>query len=170
LWYSYETCGTADAWTNNGKSTCQCAKTPSDHPFKIGSTGRVTIKTGEPLTDYEYPNYYGFNICNTHDTFLSPFCATADGKVKADAPAWCTKKWCFVDKSTATDCGDADGPEGSSYFKREGATLPNNFYYSYETCGDKDEFTGSDQDNNKDLAVKLASSLAAFSMMYAALQ
>ncbi|CAJ1350504.1 unnamed protein product [Effrenium voratum] len=54
-----------------------------------------------------------------------------------DRPAWCDKRWCYVDPCA---CALVEPPKVSAFFP--GATYGEKpLYYSYETCGSFDTFT-----------------------------
>eukprot|EP00913_Durusdinium_trenchii_P032996 g30891.t1 len=80
---------------------------------------------GQRGTGYDYPLNYGNLECKAHDLGLPPFC---DGNA---APAWCAQKWCYVDKNA---CSNAV-PYRSKLFENSDA------YYSYQTCGESNEFS-----------------------------
>jgi len=146
LFYSYATCGGTNAFDSAGDATCKCIAPPSPHPFVNASDAtKVDAHTGgndtstppKPIVTL-YPLNYGFHNCVKQDYWLPPTCADATNKPKTDAPDWCGKKWCFVDKAACAYTGD-DVPVASSYFKREGKT--DVLFYSYKTCGETDTFT-----------------------------
>ena len=74
---------------------------------------------------------YGGDACMRHDQNLPPDCSDDKGNPLAGAPLWCKLKWCWVDPANC-DVVSAE----STFFQSS------NLYYSYETCGAKDVYTG----------------------------
>lgn len=105
-----------------GMTTCPCVEWVNLNNYQVSNVIRYTPK-GQS-TGYDYPLNYGNLQCQAHDSGLAPFC---DG---TSPPAWCTQKWCYVDKSTCT------GVVAYKSFLFENSDA----YYSYQTCGSSNEF------------------------------
>ena len=76
------------------------------------------------------------STCAAWDNESDPVCK------EKDAPKWCKQKWCFVDPCS---CSITPEPKQSAYFpdaRKNGRPV----YYSYATCGGKDEFTADNHD------------------------
>jgi len=97
--------------------------------------------------EYCYPTDYGRTRCDAWDVYLLPDCANplkgvdvpehvhrldkpvTDTTHRLQAPAWCDKKWCYVDPN---NCDEHF--EKSTFFPDVEA------YFSYETCRNPDLF------------------------------
>ena len=98
-------------------SSCQCL---TSYPGSVSPSDGVTIGGAT----FFYPATYGLSTCAPHDSNLAPVCNGAT------PPAWCSNRWCYVDRTQCSLPAVA-----SSYFP--GTTL----YYSYTTCGSTNTFT-----------------------------
>eukprot|EP00933_Yihiella_yeosuensis_P080052 TRINITY_DN93458_c0_g1_i1.p1 TRINITY_DN93458_c0_g1~~TRINITY_DN93458_c0_g1_i1.p1 ORF type:complete len:367 (-),score=97.61 TRINITY_DN93458_c0_g1_i1:88-1188(-) len=134
VFYSYNTCGSKDLWakTNvkSGKNNCRCIgfdNLAGSFRFNLGTGGTVTKMA-------TYPGETG-GTCAAWDAENNPDCAVKG----PNRPAWCDKKWCFVDPC---DCDLDEIPKISAYMytSKMGGK---NVYYSYESCGEVDVFTAS---------------------------
>jgi len=119
-----ETCAVTVDAAKWGQEDCRCVGISGQE-----GTTKVDIK-GKPV---KFPADTGAH-CNAWEEKNHPECKGAD------APKWCTQKWCYVDPCS---CKQAISPKTSSY-------LPDaNFqgrpvYYSYSTCGSADSYTGTE--------------------------
>lgn len=84
----------------------------------------------------QYPADLGAR-CETWDNGNHPLCKSGSGKV----PDWCGEPWCFVDPC---NCKISDGPVPriSSYLP-EAKFQGKGVFFSYDTCGGVDTYTGS---------------------------
>lgn len=101
--------------------------------------GETTADCGGGTT-IQYPTEFG-SSCQTWDASRHPDCETGtDSNFTSDgeSPAWCSQPWCFVDPCK---CNIPDMPQVSTCLP--GSTYQDHpVYYSYSTCGGKDEWTG----------------------------
>lgn len=133
MFYSYNTCGGEDSWTDAvpqvGIAGCRCIGFD-------GQQGTMEVSVGKGKKA-DYPAEIG-GSCKAWDHNTHPSC-------KGDKPpSWCKAKWCFVDPCSCKLAGDIP-PKISSYLP-EATFTGKSIYYSYETCGEEDEWT---QNNDK---------------------
>jgi len=105
-----------------GSSKCPCVGID-----EVGGTTEVTAG-GQKV---DYPADLGAR-CQAWDEKRAPGDCTG-----ANPASWCSKQWCYVDPC---NCDIPDIPKISAYLpdaKYQGKPV----YYSYETCGAKDEYT-----------------------------
>jgi len=121
LFWSYATCGSklmADPQVETlGNTGCRCTgfdNLPGTMDFKIG------------VKKVAYPAETG-GTCGAWDMEHHPECA-----VKGEKPAWCSKKWCFVDPCS---CSLQHPPKMSGYLA-DSDTNKRSIFFSYETCGE----------------------------------
>merc|ERR1712048_304807 len=69
----------------------------------------------------------------------------ADPSCAGKTDGWCVDSWCYVDPCNCK----TDTPKKSSYFPNLETSSGDPAYYSYETCGSADSFTGSAADLSK---------------------
>merc|ERR1719491_2572047 len=85
LYFSYSTCEAKDTWSKAlsdvGKSGCRCIGFDGSEGTNVAHIGKEKV---------EFPAEIG-GECKAWDDDVHPDCK---GK---DAPAWCGRKWCFVD-------------------------------------------------------------------------
>jgi len=135
LYYSYSTCGSKDSWAksvaNVGKPGCRCIGIDNSPGTTIANVGGGKM--------VEYPAEIG-GECKAWDVNRHPRC-------KGDkAEQWCSKQWCFVDIASCTAKLDTT-PTASGYMGD--ATFQGRpIYYSYNTCGEENLYTGSDEAYN----------------------
>ena len=123
--------------------SCPCISTPVPHPYALDGedAGSVGVSIGGAIV--AYPTGYGMSACAPHDSVLGPSCADETGAPFADAAAWCSSNWCFVDPA---NCEGVDGDvTASSYFHRDGEDPV--LFYSYGTCSGDNTFTDSTDDD-----------------------
>lgn len=171
VYYSYATCGSVDTWTSaKHKTACVNQKTEStcgklekcgwDGQRCVGKEllGACSQKVDEKKFGKEackcvgidnvegnlaatvdggrkvsFPADYG-SSCNAWEADVHPDC-------KGDkAPKWCKKAWCWVDPCS---CGWYSGrPRVSAgWLGKDVSFQGKQLYYSYTTCGEKDQFT-----------------------------
>ncbi|CAE6973425.1 CACNA2D2 [Symbiodinium natans] len=106
-----------------GSSSCPCVEWAGLQGYIQG--GELKYTPQGSTSSYVYPTNYGNLECKAHDAGLAPHCSGAS------PPAWCNKPWCYV--STANCVGIQ--PYRSVKFPGSDA------YYSYQTCGESNEFT-----------------------------
>lgn len=96
-----------------GAVGCRCS-TSGDWrlSYTDNSTGEPLLTVARDGSEYSYPYAYGSGECEQWDVFLEPSCADSDGNPLPDAPTWCTRRWCFVDRGS---CDQID-VERSIYF------------------------------------------------------
>eukprot|EP01043_Picozoa_sp_COSAG02_P054055 COSAG02_NODE_6062_length_3833_cov_1.835297_2_plen_171_part_00 len=100
---------------NNGVDGCRCITDSSwMAPFTHtdSSTGNAVLSATTSDGVYPYPPTYGLGACEQWDVLLEPSCAGSDGNPLSDAPSWCNRRWCWVDRDS---CDMAD-VQRSSYF------------------------------------------------------
>jgi len=105
-----------------GSSKCPCVGFD-----EVGGTTEVTVG-GQQV---DYPADLGAS-CQAWDEKRAPGDCTG-----LNPASWCSKQWCYVDPC---NCDIPDIPKISAYLpdsKYQGKPV----YYSYETCGAKDEYT-----------------------------
>lgn len=182
LYYSYETCGGKDGYTEaHHKKACVNQKTKDtcgEHskclwnekegkcggkdvmsycmrPLPVNTWGESNCKCvgihGQEGTvevhindqTHDFPASIG-STCKDWDMGRHPECKGAD------APAWCTDRWCYVDPCS---CGQDIPPTASNYMP--GATFQGKpIHFSYATCGTENRF--SDTHDHEDKSAELA--------------
>ena len=112
------------------------------HPYALdgADAGSVGVSIGGEIV--AYPTGYGMGACAPHDSVLGPSCADETGAPFADAAAWCSSNWCFVDPDNCEGVGG--DVTDSSYFHRDGEEPM--LFYSYETCQHENTFSDTDLD------------------------
>jgi len=162
LYFSYATCGGKDTWSAEQKhevkeaDASMCEKSDDDsqisgkHECKcIGINGEEGsaefIVSGTPM---QFPADAGTK-CGAWDLESNPECHGNSTQI----PAWCAKRWCFVDPCS---CPLEVAPKQSSYllYARVGGKP---VYFSYDTCGDADVWTA---ENHKHACVNQKSQKA----------
>lgn len=148
VYYSYDTCGAKDTWNDEQDVKMQPAdeSTCRNHIHSSIDWGKDECKcigiNGEPGSTHftvsgeqvAFPADAG-TMCKAWDLESNPQC-TANS---TDIPAWCAKRWCWVDPCS---CSLAVPPRTSSYLpyvSYEAKAM----YYSYDTCGDYDLWTAT---------------------------
>ncbi|CAJ1438706.1 unnamed protein product [Effrenium voratum] len=128
LFYSYATCGSKwgreDQVAQMGHGGCRCVgldNMPGSMALNISGK------------DVLYPAESG-GSCGAWDLTNHPQCS---GKSQ---PEWCKRKWCFVDPCS---CSLAQPPKVTTYL--DGTMRGKTIYYSYETCGNEDTFTATNE-------------------------
>jgi len=141
--FSYATCGGKDSYSaeeekktaKDLEKTCAVevddAKWGADNCRCVGigpqpGSTKVTIKDKQ----VDFPADVG-STCTAWEEDNHPECAGEK------PPAWCSQKWCYVDPCS---CKLPTPPKTSSYVpdaNYQGKPV----YYSYATCGGKDEYT-----------------------------
>ena len=106
-----------------GSSSCPCVEWAGLQGYIQG--GELKYTPPGSTTSYVYPSDYGNLQCKAHDASLAPHCSGAS------PPAWCNKPWCYV---SVANCAGIQ-PYRSVKFPGSDA------YYSYQTCGESNEFT-----------------------------
>lgn len=104
----------------------------------------IDTKTQPGYPVYSSPKYntvtYPGNVgtsCKAWDMEGDPSCKVDEGR-----PGWCKSEWCYVDPCTCTTMA-----KRSSYFPKLKTTGNHDVFYSYTTCGTKEEaFTCSEGD------------------------
>eukprot|EP00403_Amphidinium_massartii_P039288 CAMPEP_0178439602 /NCGR_PEP_ID=MMETSP0689_2-20121128/36252_1 /TAXON_ID=160604 /ORGANISM="Amphidinium massartii, Strain CS-259" /LENGTH=444 /DNA_ID=CAMNT_0020062159 /DNA_START=79 /DNA_END=1410 /DNA_ORIENTATION=- len=130
LYFSYATCGGSDSFTSEvaevGLPECRC----------IGFAGQEgTTEVQIDGESVDYPAEIG-GTCEAWDKGLHPECKVQAGE---EAPPWCGKSWCFVDPCS---CKLEVSPKVSMYLP-DSTFQGKPIYYSYATCGNKDEYTAN---------------------------
>lgn len=110
--------------TPTAQCTCMTNGLPRDASGMIMSDGNNNSKLNGTYGD----------SCGVQLELFSSSCVGSDGQPKANAEAWCTSTWCWVDPCT---CNLPDVAR-SSYFSAD-------LYYSYSNCGGVDTFTSTNQ-------------------------
>eukprot|EP00930_Biecheleria_cincta_P013634 TRINITY_DN1205_c0_g1_i1.p1 TRINITY_DN1205_c0_g1~~TRINITY_DN1205_c0_g1_i1.p1 ORF type:complete len:592 (+),score=183.89 TRINITY_DN1205_c0_g1_i1:54-1829(+) len=147
-WYSYATCGGVDVWAD-ADSQKKMAEEPKECDKKVeetkwgdaacqcigvdGRPGTLEVQISKNVTA-RYPVDAGAT-CKAWDVEYHPDC---QGK---DAPDWCKEVWCFVDPCS---CAIPVSPKLSNYMK-DATWSGRPVYYSYDTCGGNDTYTGSQE-------------------------
>lgn len=129
IYYSYATCGYEDQWAKNtpnfGAGTCRCVGVDN-------AQGTMKVKIGDNMMDY--PAELG-GACEAWDSGRHPDCKGGKG------PAWCEQQWCFVDPCA---CMRLEAPPKQSVYLPTAQFQGHPVYYSYATCGGKDEFSSEE--------------------------
>jgi len=132
---------TQDYCATCGVPSCKClGKLPDSIPdvdctFDWAFEGKcVAANVSGNIT--MYPADYG-ESCKAHKEPGSASCFDLEKSppvelIKGKQKGWCSDSWCYIDPC---DC-DASDPTKSDYF-------PSKLQYSYETCGDTNEYVGS---------------------------
>lgn len=168
IYFSYATCGSKDTWSKKqklemkafDKAVCEKKEHYSKHVGKneckcIGIDGEdgatEFLVSGKPVA---FPANAGAT-CGAWDLKSNPMCAGNS----TDMPAWCAKKWCYVDPCS---CSLEVPPKTSSYlpYARVGGK---SVYFSYDTCGDDDVWTAK---NHKHACVNQKYEKACSSIAY----
>lgn len=126
IFYSYATCGGEDVFAKElpklGVAGCRCIGF-DDVP------GTISITLDGKTIDY--PAEIG-GKCKAWDWDMHTLCQ--QGK---ESPSWCKARWCYVDPCS---CSTMTPPRTSMYLP-EATFTGKGLYYSYETCGSRDDFT-----------------------------
>lgn len=146
--FSYATCGGKDSYSSakEKKKTQQdiaktCAvkvdssKWGADNCRCIGISpqpGTTKVKIENKMV--AFPADTGA-VCNAWEKDNHPDCD------RDDAPDWCSQAWCYVDPCS---CKLATPPKVSSYLPSS-TYQDKPIYYSYATCGEKDNWTGGNR-------------------------
>jgi len=91
--------------------------------------GVMTAVIGKDKTT-AYPSETG-GTCAAWDSDRHPDC------MKADAPSWCKKAWCYVDPCSCS----VNVPPTVAGYVPDGLYQGRPIYYSYDTCGSTDDYT-----------------------------
>jgi len=92
-----------------------------------------------------YPDYNQVKYPAAVGTSCRPWDKAADPSCAGKTDGWCVDSWCYVDPCNCK----TDTPKKSSYFPNLETSSGDPAYYSYETCGSADSFTGSAADLSK---------------------
>mmetsp|Transcript_43552 Transcript_43552/g.79293 ORF Transcript_43552/g.79293 Transcript_43552/m.79293 type:complete len:424 (-) Transcript_43552:44-1315(-) len=137
LYFSYSTCGGKDTWSETmpkvGLAQCRCIGF-------AGQEGSTQVQVEGSFVDY--PAEMG-GTCQAWDKGHHPSCKVEAGK---EPPSWCGRSWCYVDPCS---CNIEVLPKVSLYLP-DSTFQGKPIYYSYTTCGEKDEWT---EENHKEACV-----------------
>ena len=106
---------------------CSCIVTQTNE-VKWDEDGTHYIEVVIDEVTYKYEPNFGLTECMAWDGDVEPYCADEDGMPLEDAPVWCANQFCYVNPETCT----TPRVRKSNYFE--------DYYYSYEACGDVDVF------------------------------
>jgi len=167
IYYSYETCGAADAFTAkehkaacvNQKSEAACGALPKCAWSGTSCVGKEVLGMCDKKDEAVLGNaacqcigidgYVGEVQVDTGKHGLMNYPASTGSKCEAwdagrapdcksaNPPSWCAAKWCYVDPCK---CKLEEPPKVSAYLpdvKYQGRPV----YYSYATCGAEDTYT-----------------------------
>mmetsp|Transcript_82387 Transcript_82387/g.214666 ORF Transcript_82387/g.214666 Transcript_82387/m.214666 type:complete len:533 (+) Transcript_82387:25-1623(+) len=136
LHYSYSTCDAKDTFTSEapdvGMSSCRCIGFDN-------STGTTIATVGD--AEIEFPAELGGH-CKAWDEGAHPDCKGDD------PPAWCAKKWCFVDPCS---CSGLEAPPKASDYLGNGTVQGKQVHYSYATCGEQDSYSSEDKKKDAEM-------------------
>ena len=108
-----------------GGDSCPCIEANGVTQITVLGQQYIVYNDSDGVEHY-YPSSYGTQTCQAHDSTLPPDCTDAEGKAKADAPAWCASRWCYVHREVC----DQEDVKQSLYFGNEA-----DLWYSYSKCG-----------------------------------
>ena len=131
-WVSEKCMGSYLAAKVRAGDLCPCIE--ANGLQRVSRLGKEYIVATVNGVDYDYPTNFGTQECQSWDLTTPPYCAAASGQPKSDAPVWCSRKWCYVNRAVCDR-----SKKQSLYF-----SVKAGLWYSYSKCGDQDYFSLSD--------------------------
>ena len=96
-WVSEKCMGSYLAAKVRAGDLCPCIE--ANGLQRVSRLGKEYIVATVNGVDYDYPTNFGTQECQSWDLTTPPYCAAASGQPKSDAPVWCSRKWCYVNRA-----------------------------------------------------------------------